>query len=197
MSALRNLALGVGALAIGAVVLTSVRDGADATSVRTRQRDGGAIPCTPADMVCDVRLPEDISARLADAGRSNGKRYQRVAMDIRQCGDAGYILTDRRLTRADGGILPGLTILEETCSISADAGVPNDATLRTIQPPCACRAAAGLCQFRQADGGLQQLPFGNTGSPPSLVVGPGCVRKSCRALTGKADDSWPAACPTQ
>jgi hypothetical protein len=193
MKRLRVLLAFVGVVTVGALTTPLFRPKDDVTVAQLR--DAGLLDCEPgADMLCDVRVSEEMAARLADAGRGNGKRYHRVGIDVRMCGDGGVVITDRRLYD-NGKWRDGITLLEGSCSIVADAGLPDDPIVRTVNQDCACRKATGLCRYTLPDAGLAQLPLGITGGPPTLVGGAGCVRKSCTVLAGAADDSWPSECP--
>jgi hypothetical protein len=189
---LRLLLVAVGTVLAGALTMPLFRAVDGVTTMQLA--DGGILECTPADMICDVRLPDDMAAKLADAGRSNGRKYHRLAIDVAQCGDAGVIITDRFLYK-DGGWLPGLSVIDGTCSVYADAGVAGDAIVRTVPSPCACRKATGNCRYLLPDGGQPNLPFGVTGGPPTLLGGGGCLPKSCVTIAGTSDESWPGDCP--
>ncbi len=189
---LRALLVFIGVATAGVLTIPLFRVADGVTTLQLS--DGGIVQCSPADMVCDVRLPVDLAAKLTDAGRGNGQRYHRLAIDIAQCGDAGVIITDRHLYK-DGAWLPGFSVIEGTCSVLADAGVADDAVVRTVPSPCACRKASGNCRFLLPDGGQPNLPFGVTGGPPTLLGGGGCLPKSCVTLAGAVDESWPDECP--
>lgn len=193
MRKLRALLVAIGFVATGVLTLPLLRVKDDVTLGELR--DAGLQDCDPAqDMLCDVRLSDDLAAQLAAAGRGNGRNYYRLAIDVRQCGQRGIVITDQRLY-SGGKWRDGVTVVDGSCSISEAAQLPDDSIVRTVNQDCACRAATGNCRYTLPDGGVTNIPFGITAGPPTLVGGLGCVRKSCVTIAGATDDSWPAECP--
>lgn len=185
--------VGAAALAVAAVaVVALLPDEASTAAAAPAPVFREACAAGPA-MVCDA-------FQLGGAGPG---RYRRVEVASTSCarfmehpdgGSEGMGLETKPLRpRAD------VEIVEGSCLPAAQVVGPRvlDAGIPFLAQACACRRAAGTCQFRGADGGLADVPRGQTagpGYPPyEAWSGAGCAPKSCVELAGNS--SWPSVCP--
>lgn len=185
------LALG-GALTLGAIAFLANQQSADVAGKETPP----ARACTAGVLlVCDAI---DSSA----TGKGSG-RYRRVEVPSQDCiwektvSDGGRQTT--LVERVVSAPAAPLNILRDSCRPATDeTGTRStDAGVKYLTQACACRRAAGVCQYKNDAGTLVPAPLGRTlgpGYPPfEEFSGAGCEPKSCVELLGES--SWPTACP--